>query len=92
MEKDKLEQQAKVEVEAKAEATEGEAKETTKTKEELLEEQNKLLQEEISVLKQQLDWERRRPSSSRSIYDMVCYYGCPNSKRVKKLQTMKKKK
>ena len=90
MEKNKLEQQAETEAEAEAKV-ESEAKETSKTKEELLEEQNKLLQEEISVLKQQLDWERRKPVSSRSIYDMVCYYGCPNSKRVKKLQTMKKK-
>ena len=65
---------------------------TQKTREELLEEQNRLLQEEVLTLKQQLEIERRRPVSRSSIYDMVCFYGCPNSSRVKKLHTARKKK
>lgn len=60
-----------------------------KTKEQLLEEQNELLCQEIQELKFQLIRERSRPS--RSIYDTVCYYGCPNSKRVKKLLTKKRR-
>lgn len=60
-----------------------------KTKEQLLEEQNELLRQEIQELKLQLMRERSRPS--RSIYDTVCYYGCPNSKRVKKLLTKKRR-
>lgn len=36
-----------------------------------------------------------KPSSSNNSnnpFEMVCYYGCPNSKRVKKLNTKKKEK
>ena len=93
-----LDQQADGNADAEAKTTKETLSETKpetrtqKTREELLEEQNRLLQEEVETLKQQLEIERRRPASRSSIYDMVCFYGCPNSNRVKKLFTRKKKK